>query len=149
MRVFVTNIVWPIAFTFFFVIVGTKTKAIKVSSGDGTSTRSTIAANRNDDNGIAADNGEDDRLIQKSLDDISSMMQEHHDEMGRCKHPFVTLAYAQSIDGKIALTSPSNKEEKNNGAPSEQNNTETSSPLVSSNFAISGPESLRLTHGLR
>jgi riboflavin biosynthesis pyrimidine reductase len=70
-------------------------------------------------------------LIQESVDDISAKMKEFQNQ-GR-RRPFVTLAYAQSIDGKIAIVANSNN-----------NSTKTSS-----NFAISGPESLRLTHALR
>ncbi|OEU21435.1 dihydrofolate reductase [Fragilariopsis cylindrus CCMP1102] len=59
----------------------------------------------------------------------------------RCR-PFVTITYAQSIDGKIALILD-NEEEK----VILKSNPKTKT--TSSNFAISGPESLRLTHALR
>jgi riboflavin-specific deaminase-like protein len=56
----------------------------------------------------------------------------------RRPRPFVTLSYAQSLDGKIALKK---KEKKINNS--------TSSSSSSSNFAISSQESLYLTHALR
>eukprot|EP00593_Proboscia_inermis_P003104 CAMPEP_0171295658 /NCGR_PEP_ID=MMETSP0816-20121228/4276_1 /TAXON_ID=420281 /ORGANISM="Proboscia inermis, Strain CCAP1064/1" /LENGTH=290 /DNA_ID=CAMNT_0011768501 /DNA_START=386 /DNA_END=1258 /DNA_ORIENTATION=- len=49
---------------------------------------------------------------------------------GRC-HPFVTLSYAQTVDGMIALQKTSSSKNK------------------SSNLAISGKESMVLTHALR
>eukprot|EP00536_Pseudo-nitzschia_multiseries_P015648 jgi/Psemu1/218725/e_gw1.925.16.1 len=55
----------------------------------------------------------------------------------RPRRPFVTLAYAQSIDGKIALKLP---------LPDEH---EYEHQATSENLAISGPESFRLTHALR
>jgi riboflavin-specific deaminase-like protein len=49
----------------------------------------------------------------------------------RNERPFVTLTFAQSLDGKIALYTGDSKNQ------------------TSSNFPISGPESLVMTHGLR
>jgi len=85
-----------------------------------------------------------------------------HQERHRRQRPFVTLTYAQSLDGKIAL-SLDNKQERSQMTDSQKNVDEimetdegtmvsTQSPPTassSSNFAISGPESLLLTHGLR
>lgn len=64
--------------------------------------------------------------IQALLRQITSWQTEHKNSEDR---PFVTLTYAQSIDGKIALI---------------HNDLSTSS-----NFALSDPESLRMTHALR
>lgn len=68
----------------------------------------------------------------------------------RRRRPFVTLAYAQSIDGKIALVrdKTNNETNKDEGRCSLDSAT-TTTTSTSSNFAISGPESLRLTHALR
>ena len=96
-------------------------------------------------------------LIQRSLDEVLARMEEfrakqqqQHQQQGknskthqRQQHqhpavrprPFVTLTYAQSIDGKIALLPDDDEVES----------TKTSS----SNWVISGPESMLLTHGLR
>jgi riboflavin-specific deaminase-like protein len=64
--------------------------------------------------------------VQTIIDRISSW-KEGHDHL----RPFVTLSYAQSLDGKIAVYV-------------DENHIETSS-----NFPISGHESLLMTHGLR
>ena len=92
-----------------------------------------------------------DALIQESLNDISAKIKEFQKDAHyshRPRRPFVTLAYAQSIDGKIALVRDKTKYEtkKDEGCSSLDPTTTT---LTSSNFAISGPESLRLTHALR
>eukprot|EP00529_Nitzschia_sp_RCC80_P021754 CAMPEP_0113518318 /NCGR_PEP_ID=MMETSP0014_2-20120614/42817_1 /TAXON_ID=2857 /ORGANISM="Nitzschia sp." /LENGTH=392 /DNA_ID=CAMNT_0000415751 /DNA_START=138 /DNA_END=1316 /DNA_ORIENTATION=+ /assembly_acc=CAM_ASM_000159 len=89
-----------------------------------------------------------------------------HQERHRRQRPFVTLTYAQSLDGKIAL-SLDNKQERSQITDSQKTADETMetdegtmvsthsqpqpppTPSSSSNFAVSGPESLLLTHGLR
>ena len=78
-----------------------------------------------------------DTLIQDSLDHLSAKIKEFQKDAGRFHRPYVTLAFSQSIDGMIALKT------------NEPGSTATSTKSTSSNFAISGPESLRLTHGLR
>jgi len=92
-----------------------------------------------------------DALIQESLDDISAKMKEFQKDARRshrrCR-PFVTLAYAQSIDGKIALIREKSEHETKNDEGCSSLDPATTT-LTSSNFAISGPESLRLTHALR
>jgi len=77
-----------------------------------------------------------DLLIQESIDNLSQKMKDFKSISSRGR-PFVTLAYAQSIDGKIALILDQPKHSGDDRA------------MTSSNFAISGPESLRLTHALR
>lgn len=64
--------------------------------------------------------------IQTIIDQISSW-NDSHDHL----RPFVTLAYAQSLDGKIAVY------------------VDDSCMQTSSNFPISGSESLLMTHGVR
>lgn len=76
-----------------------------------------------------------DTLIQESINDLSSKMTKFEKNDRRYQRPFVTLSYAQSIDGKIALV--------------RDDETSSSKKATSSNFAISGPESLRMTHALR
>lgn len=91
-----------------------------------------------------------DALIQESLDDLSAKMK--GDQMiKRRRRPFVTLAYAQSIDGKIALVldTPKHNNNTKNEEISPTPAATTATKKTSSNFAISGPESLRLTHALR
>ena len=81
---------------------------------------------------LASSSNNVDTLIRQSIDDLSIKIQDFQTEsITRLRRPFVTLAYAQSIDGKIALV------------------LEDHPNSTSSNFAISGPESLRLTHALR
>jgi riboflavin-specific deaminase-like protein len=65
--------------------------------------------------------------IRKVMDRILSFKSQHKES----RRPFVTLTYAQSLDGKIAIFL--DDEEKK----------------TSSNFPISGNNSLLLTHGLR
>ena len=73
----------------------------------------------------------------------------------RRRRPFVTLSYAQSIDGKIALCLDQQKENSsadgngNDKSLNATNDSDNAAATTSSNFAISGPESLRLTHALR
>jgi riboflavin biosynthesis pyrimidine reductase len=70
------------------------------------------------------------------------------------QRPFVTLAFAQSLDGKIAIRRPStgsnttvdDDEDADTDAASTSSSSFSSS---SSNLPISGPASLLLTHGLR
>lgn len=86
-----------------------------------------------------------DSLIHSSLQEIQTTMddfraKQENDAPSVRQRPFVTVAYAQSIDGKIALLL-----EETDPNPE----TTRSSFTTSSNFAISGPESLRLTHALR
>ena len=81
---------------------------------------------------LASSSNNVDTLIRQSINDLSIKIQDFQTESSRrLRRPFVTLAYAQSIDGKIALV------------------LEDHPTSTSSNFAISGPESLRLTHALR
>ena len=81
--------------------------------------------------------------------------------------PFVTVTYAQSIDGKIALlVDPNNNNNNNNNLQPKNDSDEyydddddppkigqplslRSTTTTSSNFAISDPQSLRMTHALR
>jgi len=63
--------------------------------------------------------------IQKELDALAARADQHFERIGL---PFVTLSYAQSIDGSIA----------------ESAIDQPSQPLL-----LSGPESMRLTHSLR
>jgi riboflavin-specific deaminase-like protein len=77
----------------------------------------------------------DDSISSAAFTDIKSVIQECLQDVADCmarhdniQRPFVTLAYAQSLDGKIAIVSKD---------------------ALSSNFAISSPESLLLTHALR
>ena len=65
------------------------------------------------------------QIIANILDDIQSWKKERS-----CDRPFVTLTFAQSLDGKIAL------KDRNDDS-------------LSSNLPLSGKESLLLTHGLR
>ena len=117
-----------------------------------------------------------DGLIRDSLEDLSTKISNHrqttHERQSadgiprRQRRPFVTLAYAQSIDGKIALAwdptdaaaphETSNVDDSiANESPPQQHGTTTNgrttttTTITSSNFAISGPESLKLTHALR
>jgi riboflavin-specific deaminase-like protein len=76
-------------------------------------------------------------LIQDSLQDLTHCMIEHNKMYPT--RPFVTLAYAQSLDGKIAMFEPT----KN------YDTVDNKDVLLSSNFAISSEESLVLTHALR
>jgi riboflavin-specific deaminase-like protein len=63
--------------------------------------------------------------IQTIVQDIQKWQENHS-----ASRPFVTVTYAQSIDGKIAVCFKNTEE-------------------TSSNFALSDPESLRMTHALR
>jgi len=72
--------------------------------------------------------------IHTILQDVQSWQQSYKEN--NSPRPFVTISYAQSIDGKIALLPP-------------KNDAINSAPASSSNFAISDPESLRMTHALR
>lgn len=70
------------------------------------------------------------RTIQDIIHDISCWKQEYANG-GDTERPFVTLTFAQSLDGKTALY------------------LDDSCTQTSSNFPISGKESLLLTHALR
>jgi GTP cyclohydrolase II len=65
-----------------------------------------------------------DEIIQNILDTVGGWKDAH----ASSKRPFVTLTFAQSLDGKIALLQDGS---------------------TSSNLALSGPASLVMTHGLR
>lgn len=71
--------------------------------------------------------------IQAIVHDIKSWQKKHS-----LSRPFVTVTYAQSIDGKIGLL-----------LGQEGNEWEQEASGTSSNFALSDPESLRMTHALR
>ena len=71
--------------------------------------------------------------IKESLKNLSGYMGNHTQRS--TSRPFVTLAYAQSLDGKIAIVKSTSE-----GEPHKS---------TSSNFAISSSESLLLTHALR
>jgi len=71
------------------------------------------------------------RAIKSILDEILLWQKEQRSSSDR---PFVTLTFAQSLDGKIALKGASNDD---------------SASATSSNLPLSGEESLLLTHGLR
>jgi riboflavin-specific deaminase-like protein len=81
------------------------------------------------------------QTIQDSLIELSDCMANHKANLSidRQRLPFVTLAYAQSLDGKIAIR-------KNSSSNTKGDDDHT---VLSSNFAISSPESLVLTHALR
>jgi riboflavin-specific deaminase-like protein len=68
--------------------------------------------------------------IRKQLSRISEW-RDSDTEKSSQPRPFVTVTFAQSIDGKIALF------------------VDESGDLTTANFPLSGPESLLLTHGLR
>jgi 3,4-dihydroxy 2-butanone 4-phosphate synthase/GTP cyclohydrolase II len=85
---------------------------------DGTAIKSCGA--QKDDDGANKDH------IEKIIGQTSSWQASHQQS-----RPFVTLTFAQSLDGKIAMYMDPEKNE------------------TSSNFPISGPESLLLTHALR
>ena len=70
------------------------------------------------------------QIIQDIIHDITCRKQEY-EESGDAERPFVTLAFAQSLDGKIALY------------------LDDSCAQTSSNFPISGKESLLMTHAMR
>ncbi len=74
-------------------------------------------------------------LIQECLDTVIELISMREEEQlnGTNNRPFVTLSYAQSLDGKIALIVDSPDGES----------------ATSSNLPISGAESLYLTHALR
>ena len=73
-------------------------------------------------------------VIKDILHEISQYKESHVED-----RPFITLTYAQSLDGKIAMMlSPSGKEVGDEEHAS-----------TSSNFPISGSESLLMTHALR
>jgi diaminohydroxyphosphoribosylaminopyrimidine deaminase / 5-amino-6-(5-phosphoribosylamino)uracil reductase len=71
--------------------------------------------------------------IEESLQELSKCMAMYLEKSS--PRPFVTLTYAQSLDGKIAIVR-SDEEDKSHRYPS-------------SNFAISSHESMILTHALR
>ncbi len=99
------------------------------------------SSNNNRKNSLSIQNDLDvDTLIQDSLEDLSAKITGFQNNDRSCHRPFVTLSYAQSIDGKIALVREEN---------SIQSDSKSTMKMTSSNFAISGPESLRLTHALR
>ena len=68
--------------------------------------------------------------IGRLVDQISVWRDSISDKVSRSR-PFVTVAFAQSIDGKIALFVDEHRNK------------------TTSNLPLSGPESLLLTHGLR
>uniref|UniRef100_A0A7S1D192 Bacterial bifunctional deaminase-reductase C-terminal domain-containing protein n=1 Tax=Cyclophora tenuis TaxID=216820 RepID=A0A7S1D192_CYCTE len=75
------------------------------------------------------------------------MIREWKDDGTTCRRrPFVTLTYAQSLDGKIAIHQQS-EEEKEEEEEEEENGAKQKGP--SSNLVLSGPDSLLMTHGLR
>jgi riboflavin biosynthesis pyrimidine reductase len=99
-------------------------------------------------------------ILQRPLEDLSSHMarfrsKQQQEEQNydndpsvrprRRRRPFVTLAYAQSLDGKIAVKRTTN----HNTNAAAGTTTTTTTTTTSSNFAISSDESLYLTHALR
>jgi len=89
-----------------------------------------------DDSSLEDDAGsQEDRQIQHILKQILHWQKEavESNDDEHSSRPFVTLTYAQSLDGKIAVL----------------NNTEKDGKTSSSNFPMSGPESLLMTHALR
>ncbi|CAB9499867.1 diamino-6-ribosylamino-4(3H)-pyrimidinone 5'-phosphate reductase [Seminavis robusta] len=81
-----------------------------------------------------------DRTIRSITNDILSWQQEHSNR--QVDRPYVTVTYAQSLDGKIALIL----------ADKEGNDDDSilsSSAPTSSNFALSDPASFKMTHALR
>jgi riboflavin-specific deaminase-like protein len=74
------------------------------------------------------------QTIQKITTCIASWQEQHHcyQELQRTKRPFVTLTFAQSLDGKIAIQGSSDICRRS-----------------SSNLPLSGPDSKRMTHALR
>ena len=87
--------------------------------------------------GIGLDTGTT-QTIRSIIHDIRSWQKELSEQ--NTDRPFVTVTYAQSIDGKIALLLDPNHRDY----PFQPEHSSTSS-----NFAVSGPESLRMTHALR
>lgn len=71
------------------------------------------------------------QTIQQITDDISCWKQAYANGISARDRPFVTLAFAQSLDGNIAIY------------------LDDSLSQSSSNFPISGEESLVMTHALR
>lgn len=68
----------------------------------------------------------------------NDLIQQQDDQL-----PFVSLCFAQSLDGKLAMytTNDNDDDDGPQGA--------TTTPTSSSNFVISGPASMRMTHALR
>jgi riboflavin-specific deaminase-like protein len=78
--------------------------------------------------------------IHSIVNDIQSWQKKHEEK--KSDFPFVTVTYAQSIDGRIAL--------QNRGTDRSETTTKSeNAPSTSSNFGLSDPQSLRMTHGLR
>jgi riboflavin-specific deaminase-like protein len=75
--------------------------------------------------------------IHSIINKIQGWKQQH--EKSASARPFVTLTYAQSIDGNIALIINNNDLSKN----------DESQATTSENFPLSDPESLLMTHALR
>jgi riboflavin-specific deaminase-like protein len=72
-------------------------------------------------------------IIEESLKGLSECMAMYQEKS--TTRPFVTLAYAQSLDGKIAIVKSLNEDKRHKS--------------LSSNFAVSSDKSLILTHALR
>lgn len=107
------------------------------------------------------------RIIQSVINDIQLWQAEYAQQQttkgnsdvninGGGNKPFVTVTYAQSIDGKIALlsssnlnTSPNQQQKDDDDDDDNSSSTTIPSSSSSSNFAISDPQSLIMTHALR
>lgn len=81
---------------------------------------------------------------QEQISGIVRMIEKCQVEAASCqersrRRPFITLTFAQSLDGKIAYCSNQNKENINQPGPSS----------LSSNLPLSGEPSLHMTHALR
>lgn len=76
-------------------------------------------------------NSSPEQIVNDKIDGIASWINSWRDAYERSDRPYITLTYAQSLDGKIASTS------SDEGS------------ILSSNLPISGTESLLMTHALR
>jgi riboflavin-specific deaminase-like protein len=83
------------------------------------------------------------RLLEQVQEWQSSLSAE--EDSRRSRRPFVTVAYAQSLDGKIAAYSAKDDSDGGGGAAA----TTATATMTTSNYPLSCAESLRLTHGLR
>lgn len=88
--------------------------------------------------------------VKDTIGEILTLLKSGQNEYfigGQGRRPFVTLSYAQSLDGKIAMI------DHRQDIPLELEGSDTSLPPFagksSSNYPLSCPFSLRMTHALR
>jgi 2,5-diamino-6-(ribosylamino)-4(3H)-pyrimidinone 5'-phosphate reductase len=104
----------------------------------------------------------DEGIIGEILTSIQGWQHEHAARQAtttssspKLPRPFVTLTFAQSLDGKIARWRAGGAEKESSSYASSQEEREEEEPLStalyssSSNYPISGPGSLHMTHALR